>query len=73
MIVPTLFLTLYILITEKENRGTNITMMSWVFMNVFWMVHELHNLPMWGVYISIGLGVLNTLRLVISQIGRAHV
>ena len=69
MIIPTVFLTLYILYTEKENRDANITLMSWVFMNVFWMVHELHNLPMWGVYISIGLGVLNTLRLIILRKG----
>lgn len=69
MIIPTVLLTIYILYTEKENRDANITLMSWVFMNVFWMVHELHNLPMWGVYISICLGVLNTLRLIILRKG----
>ena len=67
MIVPTLVLTIYILITEKENRDANITLLSWVLMNVFWMSHELHNLPMWGVYISMALGVLNTLRLIIPR------
>jgi hypothetical protein len=67
MIIPTLFLTIYILVTEKENRDANITLLSWVLMNIFWMSHELHNTPMWGVYISISIGVFNTLRLLIKK------
>jgi|688.fasta_scaffold38670_2 hypothetical protein len=70
MIVPTILLTLHILYVEKENRDSNITLLSWVMMNVFWMSHELHNIPMWGVYISIGFGVINTLRLILQSSSR---
>lgn len=64
MISPTLFLTIYILFIEKENRDANITLLSWVLMNIFWMSHELHNTPIWLVYIPISFGVINTLRLI---------
>jgi hypothetical protein len=67
MIVPTLILTLYILYSEKDNRDANITLLSWVLMNIFWMCHELHGLPMWGVYFSIGIGIVNTGRLMFKS------
>lgn len=70
MIAPTLILTFYILYIEKDNRDANITLLSWVLMNVFWMSHELHGIPMWGVYFSIGVGVINTGRLLFKSFSR---
>lgn len=70
MIAPTVFLTLYILYIEKDNRDANITLLSWVLMNVFWMCHELHGLPMWGVYFSICIGAINTVRLLFKTVSR---
>jgi hypothetical protein len=70
MIIPTVFLTLYILYTEKDNRDANVTLLSWVLMNVFWMCHELHGTPMWGVYLSIVIGGLNTIRLLVKSTSR---
>ncbi len=70
MIVPTILLTLYILYIEKDNRDANITLLSWVLMNVFWMCHELHDLPIWGVYLCIGVGAINTMRLIFKTASR---
>jgi hypothetical protein len=67
MIIPTSILTLYLLLTEKNNRDGNITLTSWVFMNVFWMLHELQNLPFWLVQIFMFLGIFNILRLIIKR------
>jgi hypothetical protein len=67
MVIPTSILTLYLLLTEKNNIDGNITLTSWVFMNVFWMLHELQNLPFWPVQIFMFLGIFNTLRLIIKR------
>ena len=56
MVFPTMFLTVYLLITEKENRESNLILSSWVFMNIFWMLHELQNFPMWPVQVCMILG-----------------
>lgn len=64
MIIPTLFLTFYILIKDKEDRETNFILTSWVLMNVFWMLHELQNIPYWPVQVCMILGgfsVINSL------------
>lgn len=64
MVIPTVFLTVYILFKEPENRDTNLILSSWVFMNIFWMLHELQNLPYWPVQVCMilgGLAVLNSL------------
>lgn len=68
MIVPTLYLTFYILLTEKNNRDTNITLSTWVMMNIFWMIHELHDLPYWPVQVFMFLGVLNTIKIIVKGI-----
>jgi hypothetical protein len=65
MVFPTIFLTIYILVKEKENRSTNLTLTSWVFMNIFWMLHELQNFPQWMVTVCMifgGLSIGNSLR-----------
>ena len=58
MVIPTILLTIYILIKEKDNRDTNLILSSWVFMNVFWMLHELLNTPYFPVQICMILGGL---------------
>jgi hypothetical protein len=63
MIIPTAFLTIYILITEKENRDTNMILMSWVFMNIFWMLHELHETSYLPVQFFMVIGLLCTFKL----------
>lgn len=68
MIIPTLYLTFYILLTEKNNRDTNITLSTWVMMNIFWMIHELHDLPYWPVQVFMFLGVLNTIKIIVKGI-----
>ena len=68
MIVPTSALTIYILLTEKENRDSNITLASWVFMNIFWMLHELQNFPFWPVLFFMILGIFNTFRLIVKRV-----
>ena len=64
MVIPTTFLTLYILFKEQDNRDTNLILSSWVFMNIFWMLHELQNFPYWPVQVCMilgGLAVINSL------------
>jgi hypothetical protein len=64
MVIPTTFLTLYILFKEQDNRDTNLILSSWVFMNIFWMLHELQNFPYWPVQVCMilgGLAVVNSL------------
>ena len=67
MIIPTAILTIYILLTERENRDVNFTLFCWVFMNIFWMIHELHDLPFWPIQIFMFLGILNTFRIIIKK------
>lgn len=63
MVLPTSFLTIYILITDKENRNSNLILSSWVFMNVFWMLHELHSTPYWPVQVFMLSGILSIINL----------
>lgn len=67
MVFPTATLTIYILLTEKNNKDVNITLFSWVFMNIFWMLHELQNLPFWPVQLFMLSGIFNTFRLLIKR------
>lgn len=65
MVFPTLFLTVFILIKEKENRNTNLILSSWVLMNIFWMLHELQNFPQWIITVCMifgGFTVINSIR-----------
>jgi hypothetical protein len=62
MVVPTGFLTLYILFKEKQNRESNLILSSWVFMNIFWMLHELQGFPFWMVQLFMLTGIFSVLR-----------
>jgi hypothetical protein len=48
---------------EKENRDTNMILMSWVFMNIFWMLHELHGSSYLPVQFFMVIGLLCTIKL----------
>ena len=67
MVFPTSVLTIYLLFKEKDNIDTNLVLTSWVFMNVFWMLHELQNFPFWIVQIFMLLGIFNTFRLIVKR------
>jgi hypothetical protein len=73
MIIPTSFLTIYILIKEKENRDSNITLTCWVFMNVFWMLHELHDTSFRIVQLFMFLGIFNTFRLINKRTNESNI
>lgn len=58
MIIPTLFLTGYILITQKDNVEENLVLSSWVLMNVMWLMHELHDWSKFPVFLFMIAGVV---------------
>jgi hypothetical protein len=57
MIVPTVFFTIYLLVKEKKHRQINFILSSWVFMNIFWMIHEFYNFSFWPIYIFMVAGL----------------
>jgi hypothetical protein len=61
MVFPTIFFTVFLLITEKGQRDTNLILSSWVSMNIFWMLHELQGFPMFPVQISMFLGTISVI------------
>lgn len=61
MVFPTIFFTVFLLITEKDQRDTNLILSSWVLMNIFWMLHELQGFPMFPVQISMFLGAISVM------------
>lgn len=63
MVIPTTLLTLYLLFKEKDNLDTNYIVSSWVFMNIFWMLHELHGFPFFMIIIFMVLGLFSVLRM----------
>ncbi len=67
MVLPTLLLAIYIFIREKESRDSNLVLLSWLNMNIFWMLHELQNLPYWPVQLFMFLGILSTFRLILKK------
>ncbi len=67
MVIPTLILALFILLTDKEHRDGNLIMFFWLGMNIFWMLHELQNLPYWPVQIFMFFGILSTIRLIVKR------
>lgn len=67
MVVPTLLLAIYILLTEKNHRDGNWTLFFWLLMNIFWMLHELQNLPYWPVQVFMFLGIFNTFRIILKR------
>jgi hypothetical protein len=67
MVVPTLLLGIHIYIKEKEARDSNLVLLCWLSMNIFWMLHELQNLPYWPVQLFMFLGILSTFRLIVKK------
>lgn len=57
MLIPTIVLTLYIVIKQKKFVSTTTIFSSWVMMNVFWMLHELYNTPLFPSYVFILIGL----------------
>lgn len=68
MVFPTLFLAIYILLTEKEKIDGNLILFFWLCMNIFWMLHELQNFPYFLVQIFMLLGIFSTIRLIVKII-----
>lgn len=66
MVIPTTILTIYLLFKEKDNLDTNLIVTNWVFMNIFWMLHELHEFPYFMIIIFMVLGSISVLRMLIK-------
>jgi hypothetical protein len=62
MVVPTVLLTLYIILKTKKIISTTTIFSSWVMMNVFWMLHELYNTPL---FISLFFAIIGLFVLVV--------
>ncbi len=67
MVFPTLILAGYIFIKDRDSRDSNLVLMSWLLMNIFWMLHELQNLPYWPVKVFMFLGILSTFSLILKR------
>jgi hypothetical protein len=68
MTVPTIFFSLYMLWTEKENRLENLTVTSWIFMNIFWMLHEFHSqIPKFIAYGFMSTSILLSILMIIKM------
>jgi hypothetical protein len=67
MVFPTILLAIYIILSERKQLDGNLTLFSWLLMNVSWMLHELQNLPYWPVQVFMFLGIFNTFRLIIKR------
>jgi|LauGreDrversion4_2_1035121.scaffolds.fasta_scaffold23765_5 hypothetical protein len=68
MVIPTAFLTIYLLIKEKDKRLLNLTLFSWVFMNITWMLHEIYDTPEWPIRVFMLLGIAMTIRFVAKRL-----
>jgi len=57
MVIPTFLLTVYILFKTKKFISSTGIFSSWVMMNIFWMLHELYDIPLFFAksFIVIGL------------------
>lgn len=67
MVIPTLGLTIYMLIKSKQLISVNTIFSSWVFMNAFWMLHELHGMPLYLAKIFMVSGLSSLLLYVIKN------
>ena len=66
MVAPTVILTIYILIKDNCNRKVNYIISSWVMMNVFWMLHEIHGFPFFVAKIFMFLGLVTALKSILK-------
>ena len=65
MVFPTAMLTFVIL--YKERNHTNLILSFWVFMNIFWMLHELQNFPEWPIKVFMFLGIFSIFAYIIKK------
>lgn len=68
MVIPTLLLALYIYFKDNDSKDSNQVLLSWLLMNIFWMLHELQNLPYWPVQLFMFLGILTTFKMLFKRI-----
>lgn len=67
MVVPTMLLTIYLLFKTKKFISTTTIFSSWVMTNIFWMLHELYDIPLFFAKIFIGLGVTTLILFMIKN------
>ena len=58
MIVPTLLLTGYVLVSQKTRREENFILTSWVLMNIMWLLHEIEDWTIIPVFLFMLIGVV---------------
>ena len=58
MIIPTLLLTGYALIAQKDKREENFVLASWVLMNIMWLLHEIRDWSILPVFLFMTVGVV---------------
>lgn len=68
MVIPTLLLALYIYFKDNDSKDSNQVLLSWLLMNIFWMLHELQNLPYWPVQLFMFLGILTTFKMLFKRV-----
>ena len=67
MAIPTVILTIYLLVKTKRLISTNTIFSSWVMTNVFWMLHELYGTPLGLAKIFIVTGITTLVLYVIKN------
>lgn len=68
MIFPTLLLSAIVFIKDPEERLENGTLIAWILMNCFWMLHELAAWPFYLVFIPMVIGLLLGLNLLVTKV-----
>ena len=58
MIIPTLLLTGYVLVSQKERREENFILTSWILANIMWLLHEIQDWSMMPIFVFMTLGVV---------------
>ncbi len=70
MIIPTIFFSLWMLWKEDENRLENLTVFSWILMNVSWMMHEFHSqIPKYISYGFMSSSIILSILMIVEIIG----
>lgn len=65
--VPTLVLSLFSLVADKENRKENLVLTSWVAMNGAWMMHELSEWPIALAFLPMSLGAFFAINMIATR------
>lgn len=67
MAIPTVLLTIYLMVKTKKLISTNTIFSSWVMTNAFWMLHELYNTPLEIAKIFIVTGITTLVLYIIKN------